>query len=775
MTEVFLSYLLTSLVGTVAALVLFLIRPLTKKWFSASWHYYVWLVVLLVMLVPLKADVQKVNLWEEKVEEIDSNASIKTGFDVVTENENIVQIKSETVKPEAAAMGEEAKEESQQKTVPEEKTVVKKHQNETKTDIFKILAQIWFWGMIILFVYKIVKYKVFLRNILKNSEPVHLDNMHNENVEVHLMSEANSPFVVRLFKPILVLPKENISDSSMQSILAHELTHIKRHDIIYKWIVAICKAVHWFNPFMNVIAREIERACEISCDEIVVKNMNDDEKKSYADTILSFVSGYGRSIPFTTSMVTGKKMLKRRFIAIKNSKIRSKANAFVSVLVALVFIINFIAVSALAAGALLPQSIQMSNYSGLNIGDYVSLGKYRGESIVWRYVADDENGKLFWSDKFICQKPFGENDNWEKSPIRAWLNSDEQFMSIVSEGGYKYIEETYNQSPGFLYDSNFTASEKSLIKEVPLRTTYYEGWGLSTGKLSSYGTKDSFWREDDELNREYYLSMKSTWTTDKVFLLDLEQLYSIQRNIDVLGNCFTNVESITGNADEKSKYFIRTPLDGGYITGSMPLEAGYHKRVITIKNSIWEKNIAEDFEQDTYSSTSGDYFVRPAFYLNEENAAILSGNGTKQAPFVMDGKSAPNKFIENSLYGYKDNEGNVIIEPSYLKAGDFYENAALVILPENPKVLRVIKPDGEYLFDKEFSAVNNFNSGYALIVANDEGEYSYINKKGEVATGMLFDAAENFDDGFARVVLNGKSGVVDTLFNFYPDEEDVER
>ena len=134
MTQIFLSYLLTSLVGTVAALVLFLIRPLTKKWFSAFWHYYVWAVVLLVMLVPLKADVQKVNLWEEKIEKIDSNASIKTGFDVVTENENIVQIKSEMVKTEAAAMGEEAKEESQQKTVPEEKTVVKKHQNETKTD-----------------------------------------------------------------------------------------------------------------------------------------------------------------------------------------------------------------------------------------------------------------------------------------------------------------------------------------------------------------------------------------------------------------------------------------------------------------------------------------------------------------------------------------------------------------------------------------------------------------------------------------------------------------
>lgn len=465
MTQVFLSYLLTSLVGTVAALVLFLIRPFTKKWFSASWHYYVWAVVLLVMLVPLKADVQKVFPKEnealiaaEQVEE-----DIRLEKDVHTEGEVIT---------------------------------FDRVNEKLFFENIGLLAIIWLLGMMIIFTGKVAGYYLFMKMVLKKSYKVQLDAVL-KNVNVRVMKDAKSPFVVGCINPVLVLPDKEMATAQKENILAHEMMHIKRCDVFYKWIVAVCKSMHWFNPFMYLIAKEIEKECEISCDEAVVRNMSNVEKKTYADTIMAFVSEYGRANAFTTGMATSKETLKKRLLAVKHGKRKSKINIGISVFVLLALILSFTFVSAFAGGMLLPLS---------------------------------------------------ENEN-------------------------------------------------------------------------------------------------------------------------------------------------------------------------------------------------------PTLYFDEEH----------------------------SLYGYKDNEGNVIIEPSYLKAGDFYENAALVILPENPKVLRVIKPDGEYLFDKEFSAVNNFNSGYALIVANDEGKYTYINKKGEVATWMLFDAAENFDDGFARVVLNGQSGVVDTLFNFYPDEEDVER
>ncbi len=463
MTQVFLSYLVTSLIGTAAALVFLIIKPLTKKCFSASWNYYAWLLVLLVMMVPLKCDVQNIMPKDNELVSIMGEAGEEVRFEEakITVNENIPSL----IAKEPPFFIENV----------------------------SLFANIWLLGLAIIITGKVIRYKLFLRMVLKKSYEVQIESI-GKNVNVRVMKEAKSPFVIGWVKPILVLPDRDIPKVQLENILAHELTHIRRGDILYKCIVTICKAIHWFNPFMYLIAGEIEKDCEISCDEVVVKNMSDKEKRTYADTLLTFVFEYGRTPAFTTGMAASKEIFKKRLVAIKHSKRKSKINIGISVCVLLILIFCFTFVSAFAGGALLPE-----------------------------------------------------------------------------------------------------------------------------------------------------------------------------------------------------------------------------------------------LENSTY----------PALYFDEEN----------------------------SLYGYKDNDGNVIVPPKYLKAGEFYEDAALVILPENPDVLRVIKPDGEYLFDKAFSAVNNFNSGYALVVANDEGEYSYINKKGELATELLFEKAENFDSGFASVVLNGQSGIVDTLFNFYPDEE----
>lgn len=53
LTNIFQTILLTSAVGGVLALVLLAIKPLTAKFFSPAWQYYIWLAVLLIMLLPL--------------------------------------------------------------------------------------------------------------------------------------------------------------------------------------------------------------------------------------------------------------------------------------------------------------------------------------------------------------------------------------------------------------------------------------------------------------------------------------------------------------------------------------------------------------------------------------------------------------------------------------------------------------------------------------------------------------------------------------------------
>ena len=51
-------------------------------------------------------------------------------------------------------------------------------------------------------------------------------------------------------------------------------------------------------------------------------------------------------------------------------------------------------------------NIAVQAESAVNIGNYIQMGTYYGEPILWRCVDIDENGPLMLSDRIICLKPY---------------------------------------------------------------------------------------------------------------------------------------------------------------------------------------------------------------------------------------------------------------------------------------------------------------------------------------------------------------------------------
>ena len=430
-------------------------------------------------------------------------------------------------------------------------------------------------------------------------------------------------------------------------------------------------------------------------------------------------------------------------------------------------------VNSLSCGAIAPKKIEL-NTECLNVGDYIVLGRYGGENIVWRYVADDENGKLMWSDEFICKKPFGESNSWENSWIRTWLNSSREVNNVSDMSSVdpleQLYEEYYKNESGFIHSDNFSQSEISVIKTVMLKTPApkIEGWTLPTEYAYKCGYKEAYCdKEELEKSRDYYSKLESIILPENIFLLDFEQLLMIQNNSSILGDCFKNIVCINEPISDSSRYWIRTPIDGVMVTSVQSGTGEYYKHTLAVDNySYGDDAEKRDFCISSNNRCTYSNFIRPAFYLNEENAQILSGSGTKDAPYVLDGKPVPERFEENGLYGYKDADGNVVVPAKYAKALPFSDGAALVATVEDPYRWRYIGTNGNYLFDKAFYASNNFNNGYALVLVADDPKYTYIDKTGEFATELLFDDAEDFYGGYARVQIDGKWGVVDTNFNF---------
>jgi len=96
-----------------------------------------------------------------------------------------------------------------------------------------------------------------------------------------------TPTVYGIMKPKIVLPI-GVNKEQLKYILLHEKIHIRRHDNIWRMLGILIACLHWFNPFIWLFLRCFFQDSELACDERAIKNMNSEEKKNYARTLLTY-------------------------------------------------------------------------------------------------------------------------------------------------------------------------------------------------------------------------------------------------------------------------------------------------------------------------------------------------------------------------------------------------------------------------------------------------------------------------------------------------------
>jgi len=103
-------------------------------------------------------------------------------------------------------------------------------------------------------------------------------------IQVRLSDRITTPLTYGILKPVILLPKvlDLHDEITLLYVLAHELIHIKRFDILTKWLLVLALCLHWFNPFVLVMYVFANRDIELSCDEAVVKVFEEMGSPSYA-------------------------------------------------------------------------------------------------------------------------------------------------------------------------------------------------------------------------------------------------------------------------------------------------------------------------------------------------------------------------------------------------------------------------------------------------------------------------------------------------------------
>lgn len=412
--EIFKAILIMSLVGSVLTGIISLFRPITKKIFGYSWHYYIWLCVLFVMLIPVRF-----------------NINPTTAPSIITQTAQTEQTAQQT----SVGNQPETVENVIQTDTAQKPQVLQKVfgiWNRIVYNRVSILAWLWLIGAMLLILLNIARYISLNVKIRKNGEIISLSEIGeytNRKINVRVWESIASPFMTGVIKPTLILPKTELSSEQLHNILCHEMTHFKRRDILYKCFAEFVKCVHWFNPVIWYVTRQIATECEISCDIAVTKNMSDSEEMSYINTILSLLPmGKSKQLPLTTQMASSKKILKRRFIMIKNKKTTSRFMSVISAVIAIVML----STTVLASGVL----------SDLTTDDYTIEILNNGEKIELTNKPFIENGEVYVPLRELFEKmgimSNPENYiNWDNGKITVSINEPSRSVNGYSEYTYQ--------------------------------------------------------------------------------------------------------------------------------------------------------------------------------------------------------------------------------------------------------------------------------------------------------------------------------------------------
>jgi beta-lactamase regulating signal transducer with metallopeptidase domain/HEAT repeat protein len=97
-----------------------------------------------------------------------------------------------------------------------------------------------------------------------------------EPISLACTSATKVPLTLGARKPVILLPEhlcKNFEPETLTSIIAHEMAHVARRDFAVNFIVELVSLPISFHPLTYLIKRQLSRARELACDELVTQHL----------------------------------------------------------------------------------------------------------------------------------------------------------------------------------------------------------------------------------------------------------------------------------------------------------------------------------------------------------------------------------------------------------------------------------------------------------------------------------------------------------------------
>ena len=189
-----------------------------------------------------------------------------------------------------------------------------------------------------------------------------------QNAELRQSDQVSVPFTYGVLYPVALIPNactagtpDNLS--RMRFVLAHELCHVRRHDVALKFVLAVALVLHWFNLMAWVMWVLANRDIELACDETVVCLLGciaaGKTRASYARALIEMEETKSGLAPLTLCSAFNKTAIEERIAAIRHIKKATCASLIASSLL----IVGAPAAFASTTYWILPNGAEAYSYS----------------------------------------------------------------------------------------------------------------------------------------------------------------------------------------------------------------------------------------------------------------------------------------------------------------------------------------------------------------------------------------------------------------------------
>ncbi len=271
MADLFLQVLYASLLAGAAALVVFALRWILRRFNApAALCYALWIALLLRMVLPtgwFSASPLSLLRWaapaiDRSVEALERSAPAEAGA---------VTFPAPTPRPSASTPGDgpgtvrpnrpAAPTASGVALVPED-------QADPAPSLLQVITGLWLAGAAAVWGYLFWSYlRLWLR--LRTAVRVWRQDLG----ETWWVSDRiPGPFAFGLLRPRIYLPP-GLEEDSLRYVLLHERQHIRQRDDLVKLVFFLAMGVHWFNPVLWAAWVLFCRDVELFCDQQVLRRL----------------------------------------------------------------------------------------------------------------------------------------------------------------------------------------------------------------------------------------------------------------------------------------------------------------------------------------------------------------------------------------------------------------------------------------------------------------------------------------------------------------------